>query len=181
MIHPLPTRSFNFILSPDCLSYVKLMPVFHLLRNFIINCPKISIDIVIPSYIKAQVDLTFLEIFKLPFNIMNTPRDIKNIELNELIGDDILNKITDNTVIAKEAIALLSLSEFFKSDGIITNNALLIEARYKFYQYHYIRITPLDEFPDIIDIIAHGNSIFISTSSSIGILPFDIFYQFTHF
>ena len=157
------------------------MPVFHLLRDINKIFPEIGIDIGMPYYLNANVDLSFVEIFKLPFNVMKKPPYIRNIELNEKIGEEILNKIKQNNVIAKEAIALLSLSEFFKSDGIITNNALLIEARYKFYQYNYIRIIPLDEFPDIIDIIAHGNSIFLSTARPLRILPFDIFYQLTHF
>jgi len=177
----LPTRSFSFILDPACLSFNELEPVFFLIRVMKEIRPELSIEIMIPSYLGNREDLSILTMFDLIFNIINEPKGLNNIHLNESIDVDILDKFTQNTESSKLALALLSLSESIKSDGIITNNALLIKARYQVYQYHCIRITPLNDFPDIVDIIAHGNSIFLSTSSTLMNLPFDVFYQMTHF
>lgn len=177
----LPTRNFSFILDPTCLSYNELEPVFFLIRVMKEIRPELSIEILIPSYLGNREDLSILTMFDLKFNIINEPKGLKNIHLNESIDVDILDKFTQNTESSKRALALLSLSESFKSDGIVTNNALLIKARYQVYQYHCIRIIPLNEFPDIVDIIAHGNSIFSSASSTLMNLPFDVFYQMTHF
>jgi hypothetical protein len=177
----LPIRSFSFILDPACLSFNELMPVFFLIREMEKICPEINIELTIPEYLVGKEDLTMLTIFDLKFNVLNEPTDPINIQLNESIEVDILDKFIQNTEGSNRALALLSLSESFKSDGIITNNAILIEARYPIYQYHYIRIIPLYEFPDIVDIIAHGNSFFSSASSTLRNLPFDVFYQFTHF
>lgn len=181
MLVTLPTRSFSFILDPACLSFKELMPVFFLIREMIEICPELGIEIMIPSYLAIQEDLSLFKIFNLNFNEINKPPNLKNIELNESIDEGILEKFTQNTENSSQALALLSLSESFKSDGIVSNNTMLLEARYPIYQYHNIRIIPLDEFPDIVDIIAHGNSIFSSASSTLRNLPFDVFYQFTHY
>ena len=177
----LPTRSFSFILDPACVSFKELMPVFFLIKKIIESFPGLSIEIIVPSYLATQEDLSLLAMFKLKFNMINEPTGLKNIQLNESIGEDILEKFSQNTESSNRALVLVSLSESFKSDGLITNNVMLLEARYPIYQYHSIRIIPLDEFPDIVDIIAHGNSLFSSASSTLGNLPFDVFYQFTHF
>lgn len=181
MTATLPTRSFSFILDPACLSFKELMPIFLLIREMKEICAELSIEIVIPSYMVTQEDLSLFTIFNINLNVINRPPNLKNIGLNESIDEDIVMKFTNNTESSNRALALLSLSEYFKSDGIITNNAMLIEVRYPIYQYHSIHIIPLEEFSDIIDIIAHGNSIFSSASSTLRNLPFDVFYQLTHY
>lgn len=50
-------------------------------------------------------------------------------------------------------------------DGIITESAILKTHRYQFYQHHRIRIVPLPELADLVEIIAHGNSAFWSTTN----------------
>lgn len=181
MTATLPTQSFCFILDPTYLDFNKLMPIFFLIREMKEICSELVIEIVIPSYMVTQEDLSLFTIFNINLNVINRPSNLLNIELNESIDEDIIKKITNNTESSNRALALLSLSESLKSDGIITNNALLIEVRYPIYQWHSIRIIPLGEFSDIIDIIAHGNSIFSSASSTLRNLPFDVFYQFTHY
>lgn len=76
-------------------------------------------------------------------------------------------------------LSLLSLSESVKADGIVTNSALLIDHQYAIYQYHHIRIVPVDEFPDLVRVVAVGNSIFWSSAYGRDI-GFDVFYQMTH-
>jgi hypothetical protein len=181
MTATLPTRSFSFILDPACLSFEELMPIFSLIREMKEICSELGIEIVIPSYMVTQEDLSLFTIFNINLNVINRPPNLINIELDESIDEDIVKKFTNNTESSDRALALLSLSESLKSDGIITNNVLLIEARYPIYQYHGIRIIPLGKFSDIIDIIAHGNSIFSSASSTLRNLTFDVFYQFTHY
>jgi phosphoribosylanthranilate isomerase len=76
-------------------------------------------------------------------------------------------------------LSLLALSESSKADGIVTNSVLLIDHQYVIYQYHRIRIVPVGEFPDLIRVVAVGNSIFWSSAYGRDI-GFDIFYQMTH-
>ncbi len=65
------------------------------------------------------------------------------------------------------------------ADGIVTDSEWLIKYQYAVYQYHRIRIVPLDEFRDMINVVAIGNSIFWSTAFAKDI-GFDTFYQMTH-
>ena len=79
----------------------------------------------------------------------------------------------------KRELALLSLSESVAADGIVTDSKLLVEGQFDIYQYHRIRIVPIDEFPDLITVIAVGNSVYWSTEYN-GDIGFDTFYQMTH-
>lgn len=69
-----------------------------------------------------------------------------------------------NLVETEHDLSLLALSQSTKADGIVTNSAPLIEHQYVIYQYHRIRIVPVDEFLDFIRVIAVGNSVFWSSA-----------------
>lgn len=170
-----PSRSFSFILDTTCLTFNEILPAFYLISFMRKICPELTVELSVPSFMSTQKDLTLLEILDINFNIVNIPPNFKNIELNESID---FNQDHERSI---QSLTLLSLSDYFKSDGIITDNAMMIGSRYPIYQYHYIRIIPLYEFSDIIDIIAHGNALYYSASSALKNLPFDVFYQFTHF
>jgi hypothetical protein len=79
----------------------------------------------------------------------------------------------------KRELGLLALAKSALADAIVTDSKPLIRIQYVIDQYQRIRIIPLDEFLDIINIVAVGNSVFWSPVHfrEIG---FDIFYQMTH-
>jgi hypothetical protein len=74
----------------------------------------------------------------------------------------------------------LAVADAIQADGIVTNEEILVNARYGLYQHHRIRIIPLKELGDIVEIFAHGHSIFWPATSPERYLVFDLFYQWSH-
>ena len=78
------------------------------------------------------------------------------------------------------ALALLGLTAKLQADGLVTTRSTLIAARYSLSQYHRIRVIPLLELADVVEVCAHGHSIFWSASGLISRSNADVFYQFAN-
>ncbi len=173
-----PTREFRFILDPQSITLftqAPFLPVFKLIRELEDVHPHIEIKIYLQIHLCEQAELVQGEIMGL--EAIEIPELIPDIsfELESSIKD--VFKKTGND---ENALNLLSISEMWQADGVITGNESLIDQRYAIFQHHRIRIILLNEFADIVEIIAHGNSIFRSTTSTNRLLNFDLYYQLTH-
>jgi len=136
----------------------------------------VRIELVLPRYMSDKVfpkNSAISEALKL---ISEAPPS--DFQLHKAVEKKILKDSKKLAEIEHES-SLLALSESMTADGIVTDSDLLIENQYVIYQYHRIRIVPLDEFRDMIRVIAVGNSVFWSTAYGRDI-GFDIFYQMTH-
>jgi len=80
----------------------------------------------------------------------------------------------------QQTSTLLSSSFELKADCIITSNETLIDLRYLIYHYDIIRIIPLEEFHDFVEVCARGFSIYWSATSYTRILTPDIYYNVDH-
>ncbi len=81
---------------------------------------------------------------------------------------------------ASNLLGLLELAEATQADGILTSSPLLVKLRYLLRQHHRIRVIPPIEFADIVEICAHGHSLFWSSEESSRRLTFDTYYQMAH-
>jgi len=136
----------------------------------------ISIELVLPRYISDNVfpkNSAIAEALKV---ISEAP--LSDFQLHKAVEKKILKDSKSLPEMGHES-SLLALSQSMTADGIVTDSGLLIEYQYVIYQYHRIRIVPVDEFRDMIRVIAVGNSVFWSTAYARDI-GFDIFYQMTH-
>jgi hypothetical protein len=75
---------------------------------------------------------------------------------------------------------LLALADDAQADGLVTADSVLIERRYDLLQHHRLRIVPISEFADVIEVVAHGHSVFWSATDSGGRLTIDLYYQAHH-
>jgi hypothetical protein len=62
----------------------------------------------------------------------------------------------------------------------VTADEVFVERRYDLLQHHRIRIVPVAEFTDVIEVCAHGHSIFWAASNSERRLNSDVYYQLHH-
>src|SRR5262249_9079575 len=76
--------------------------------------------------------------------------------------------------------ALLALADDAQVDGLVTDDDVLVGRRYDLLQHHRIRIVPVAEFGDVIEVCAHGHSIFRAADSSELQLTSDTYYQTQH-
>ncbi len=76
--------------------------------------------------------------------------------------------------------SLLALADDAQADGLVTGDSVLIERRYDLLQHHRLRVVPISEFADVIEVVAHGHSIFWSAADSGRRLTIDLYYQAHH-
>jgi len=88
--------------------------------------------------------------------------------------------LVGDTPDGRQALALLALTRAAEADGIMTDGAALIGLRYPLLQHHRIRVIPLSELTDWVEVCAHGHSLFWSASYPYKGLGVDLFYQWTH-
>lgn len=179
-----PTRQFNFILDPKHLEDLRtalFREIFIFIQDLKNIAPPIDIQISLPTYLADESAVRIESTnYDQCLNYIDRRERFSDFVLDELIQEDIRNELNKRTDSALRILELLALSNALKADGIITNEKLLIEGRYSIYQYHRIRIIPVDEFADIVEIIAHGHGIFWSVASTIDRLNLDLFYILTH-
>lgn len=76
--------------------------------------------------------------------------------------------------------SLLALADDAQTDGLVTADDVLVAQRYDLLQHHRIRVVPVTEFADVIEVCAHGHSIFWSAANSERRLTSDVYYQLNH-
>jgi hypothetical protein len=180
-----PTRQFIFVLDPD-LTYPIQIPPNRRALNLIIDLKSyvqpVEIDMLLPDYLMppgAPIG-TWSFYPKPPIHPIKEPKGLRPLELDHDMPQPIRLNLLKEDQESKRCLALLSLTNYFQADGLITVKPLLIDARYPLYQHHRLRIIPLDELSDIVEVCAHGHSIFWSTFNQDRNLTVDLFYQLAH-
>jgi hypothetical protein len=178
-----PTRQFSFILDPSCLltnEYAYFKPIFNLIHDLRLVQPRIDIDILLPTYLASSESLLQADVMNLSVKQISKSERPLSFELDDSIVKAILDRFKKKTDEIGRELALLGLSESLQADGIVTESDILLDRQYAIYQHHAIRIIPFDELADVVEVIAHGNSVFWSVSNPERRLGFDVFYQLAH-
>ncbi len=176
------TNHFRFILDPssiDSLSFNYLNQV----DKLFIDMELVKAPVVLEVYVSNKFNASNL-LFDHPIYsewVKATPQDwqFPPFELNKIIEENIRD-ISPQSKETIDALGILGIGNYCQADGIVSNNRVLVEHRHQIYQYHRQRIVPLAEFPGIIEIILHGNSIFLSADDSCLMYDNDTFYQACH-
>jgi hypothetical protein len=171
-------KDFLFVIDPRSLPYLNDTPSRDAVATlkYLREASGISIELVSPTYISENVfpkNSAIAEALKV---ISEAPAS--NFQLHKAVEKQILKDSKKLPDIRQES-SLLALSEGMTADGLVTDSDFLIEYQYVIYQYHRIRIVPVDEFRDMIRVIAVGNSVFWSAAYARDI-GFDTFYQMTN-
>jgi hypothetical protein len=170
-------KDFIFIIDPRSLSSLTT-PLHDTFANldYLRKSSDIGIELVWPKYISENnlyENSVFTEVFKV---ISKAPSS--DFQLHETVENKILKDSNELSEIGQE-LSLLALSESMTADGIVTDSEFLIKNQYALYQYHRIRIVPVNEFQDMICVISVGNSVFWSKAYARDI-GFDTFYIITN-
>lgn len=176
-------RDFGFVIDPKCVSILSAKP-YNAILNLIADLgsldPAIVIKIYYPSYLADPALLSLVQNMKPILIQVANPESLPPFSLDRSIPKEMYDKLTESTQESNKALALLSLADALQSEGIITQDEILLKARYSIYQHHRILIIPLDEFGDCVEVFAHGHSVFWSASKPERYLTMDVFYQVTH-
>ncbi len=178
-----PTRQFAFVLDPECVplvqmtAYGSILDMISELKN---ANPPVEIYIYFPTFLADAATRTLADRMQAAFVQVTEPKSVEAFTPDAAIHKDYRDRLLENNDRSQRALSLLSLASFARADGIVTLPGVLVDARYALYNHHQIRIIPLDEFAELVEVCAHGHSIFWSASNPIRGLTFDTFYQMTH-
>lgn len=179
----LPTRHLSIILDPDDLSILDT-PYFTDIIGLIVwlgKCnPAIEIKLLIPQYLRSTPSENSTLQINPPLYKWEPSEEIHQFSLGTTLKGKKRKALLATGNKATHCRTLLSLANSYKVDGILTQSHLLKNSRYEIYQDHMIRIIPLEELDDVVEIFAHGHGHFRSAHLK-EIMPiFDIFYQHAH-
>jgi hypothetical protein len=172
----LPSREFNVVIDPELLwqfftnSY--LISVKDTIRDLRQLDNPVILKLFTPS--KERISASFDRIVEAYTVKQNSFVPLKWIK------EDKFKDFEKLELLDQQASALLSSSLELKADCVITSNQALIDLRYLIYHYYAIRIIPLEEFHDFVEVCARGFSIYWSATSYTRSLTPDVYYQFDH-
>ena len=172
----LPSRDFKVIIDPELLNQFwtnsYLSSVIETIRDLRILDNPVTLELFTPS--KVRISASFDGIVE----TYNVKQD--SFVPSEWIKKDKPKDFEKLERLDQRASVLLSSSLELKADCVITSNQALIDLRYLVYHYDAIRIIPLEEFHDFVEICARGFFIYWSATSYTRILTPDVYYQFDH-
>jgi len=176
MIPFLPSRHFKIIIDPELLNQyftnVYLHSVIDTIHDLKTLDNPVILELFTPS--KEQISASFDGIVEAYSVKQSNFVPSKWIKEDKPIDFEKLDHLEHKTS------TLLICSFELKADCIVTSNKALIDLRYLIYQYEAIRVIPLEEFHDFVEVCARGFSIYWSaTSHTRGLTP-DVYYQFDH-
>ena len=94
------------------------------------------------------------------------------------LDDDPRAKLMEDTDLADRQRKLCALAIQTSSDGVVTSDQGLLDARYPLL-HDQINLVPIDELKDFVEICAHGHNVFWSASYSDAIYQ-DVYYILAH-
>jgi hypothetical protein len=177
----IPTREIILAIDPQCVP-VLVDPMHMQELRLVSDLRHMEVPITISLLLPCQ--LTTPEIIAQASNITALSLITDRVALTFKLKNDFPSKFSEpllaNTEDSNRTLSLLGLADAIQADGIVTNEQVLLDARYALYQYHSVRIIPLAEFGDFVEIFAHGHSVFWPATTAIRKVTFDVFYQWCH-
>jgi hypothetical protein len=153
--------------------------VIRLIRDLRMIEPPVTVQLFVPFDLVDQGMASQTRELSAPFVLLEKISS-PPFEVDIHIPSDVRESLLAKNAQANRCLNLLSVAEAVQADGIVTDDELLINARYPLYQWHLIRVIPLPELGDTVEVFAHGHSVFWSATNQDRYMIFDQFYQRLH-
>src|SRR2546422_6415962 len=147
----LPTRTFRFVIDPPLLTRIAMYPlrgIGSLIRDLGSAQHGVNITLVYPDYLAEHLNIEPPSLLEDHVAVVPTAEGIPPIEVSQEVPGRWRKRLKQQRPEATTALALLALAEAVQADGVVTESALLVPARYPLYQHHRVRIVPPAEFGD---------------------------------
>ena len=140
----------------------------------------VNITLVYPDYLAEHLNIERPSLLEDHVAVVPTAEGIPPIEVSQEVPGRWRKRLKQQRPEATTALALLALAEAVQADGVVTESALLVPARYPLYQHHRVRIVPPAEFGDVLECAAHGHGLFWSATEPSRGYSQDNYYQLLH-
>ncbi len=166
-------RTFHLLIDPECLPDLmskSYSNVLQLILDLRLIEPAVNFILLAPDEGASREPLC---------TVIHESVDPVAFSPANVFENDPRNRLLDSDEKGVRLRALCGLCVQHKVDGIVTTSAQLIDARYPLYQHDVIRIVPLNEFADFVEVCAHGHGIFWSASYQAALTQ-DTYYTLAH-
>lgn len=173
VVHSITKRKFRILVDPACIGDLTSNSYYDILQLIIdlsLLQPPINFHLLTPAPLSIKNDL---------FEAVHFPSDSTRFTPSSMSEEDNRKRLLDKSEHAARLGKLCAMAIALKVDAVVTNEPDLIACQYDLYQYDLIKVLPLNEFSDFVEICAHGLGIFWSTSYS-NALTQDVYYVLAH-
>jgi len=182
-----PTRAFSFLVDPTALPDLGVsdhIGALFLIRDLGALEQPVDVKLLWPTYIDrlSPADVSGPVATLLGEHLEEVPdgEETRQFVANRHMAETAREALGGESAEQQRRRALLALADDAQADGLVTSDDVLLEQRYDLLQHHRIRIVPVAEFADAIEVCAHGHSIFWSSVNSERRLTVDVYYQMNH-
>ncbi len=167
-----PKRNFDLLVDFRCIDQL-LSPAYRNLLQLLLDLRQLNPPIDIRFLVNGRNDLPepFIEIS------LEGEDLIEYSPINPL-DEDPRTKLLEESVLANQQRNICAWAIHTKSDGVVTSDPILLEARYPL-AHDLINLLPMNELEDFVEVCAHGHNVFWSASYSNAIYQ-DVYYIFAH-
>ncbi len=147
-----------------------------------LRSPSVAIEIklMVPAYLASAPYIGLAKYADIPFEQFENPMEMSAFMPSSQMSEEERTALEGGGPEADRCCELLAIAEQVKADGLVTSQDLLIQARYSLYQFHRIRIIPLEEFADVVEVCAHGHGLYWSAKLPNQELSVDTCYLWTN-
>ena len=167
-----PKRKFDLLVDPRCIDQL-LSPAYTNLLQLLVDLRQLNPPIDIRFLVNGRNDLPepFIEVS------LEGEDLIEYSPINPL-DEDPRARLLEESLLANQQRNLCALAIHAKSDGVVTADPILLEARYPL-AHDLINLLPMNELEDFVEVCAHGHNVFWSASYSNAIYQ-DVYYILAH-
>lgn len=182
-----PTRAFSFLVDPTALSKLSVpenIGSLLLIRDLSALEWPVDVKLLWPPYLDrvppADVSEPLAILLDEHFEEVRDSGEPRRFVASRHMDETARGALDGESLEQQRRRALLALADDAQADGLVTDDDVLVAQRYDLLQHHRIRIVPVADFADVIEICAHGHSIFWSVVDPERRLTVDVYYQKNH-
>lgn len=182
-----PTRAFSFLVDPTALPELgvsKNIGAVLLIRDLGALEWPVDVKLLWPTYVDAVspagVSVSLALLLEQHLEEVREGGETRRFVASSHMAEAARAALGGESSGQQRRRALLALADDAQADGLVTDDDVLVERRYDLLQHHRIRVVPVVEFADVIEVCAHGHSIFWSAIDSGRRLTSDVYYQSNH-
>jgi hypothetical protein len=182
-----PTRAFSFLVDPTALLELGVpesIGALFLIRDLGALEWPVDVKLLWPTYIDrvspADASEPLAILLRGHVEEVRDGGETRQFAANSHMAETARAALGGESAAQQRRRSLLALADDAQADGLVTGDDVLVEQRYELLQHHRIRIVPVAEFADVIEVCAHGHSIFWSTGDSERRHTVDVYYPMNH-
>lgn len=178
-----PSRQFTLVIDPPCVSLLAKSPyldVLCMVKDLAGLQPPVEILLKVPSHLGDAQTRSSVDQLRPIVAEISKPYGTGEAKLTAELQREARDFLSNEQPESLRVLGLLALANEIQADGIVSNEPCLLQFQYSISDLQGVRIVPLENLADFVEVFAHGHSVFWSVSHLDRTLTVDTFYSRSH-